>query len=287
MSEMLEQAVIDAISEWVGETTSDHLVAAARAAITTVRCSADSAIDTIVEAWSVLEGHGFPPEACEYLPAAIDNAITALVGAREDLLAEVIKLRDLNEPQTASVPALHALQRGNYEDRYPTDDILWSASDHKDFIEVVEVLGLQESHQTPADAVRELQAEIDRLRNEPQTAPSDIERAFRDACDEAGCAYDNEALLEAIQALKERCQAVSAPLASNASDPLETLEGNCWDLRCIDIPTGGGDADIGWNIVEHHMGPPKERIVGRGRSPREALQDATSTLSRPKCGDGQ
>jgi hypothetical protein len=79
-------------------------------------------------------------------------------------------------------------------------------------------------------------------------------------------------------------QAVSAPLASNASDPLETLEGNCWDLRCIDIPTGGGDADIGWNIVEHHMGPPKERIVGRGRSPREALQDATSTLSRPKCG---
>jgi hypothetical protein len=43
MSEMLEQAVIDAISEWVGETTSDHLVAAARAAITTVRCSAVSA----------------------------------------------------------------------------------------------------------------------------------------------------------------------------------------------------------------------------------------------------
>jgi hypothetical protein len=42
---------------------------------------------------------------------------------------------------------------------------------------------------------------------EPQTAPSDIERAFQDACDEAGCAYDNEALLEAIHALKERCQA--------------------------------------------------------------------------------
>jgi hypothetical protein len=49
------------------------------------------------------------------------------------------------------------------------------------------------------------------FRTEPQTAPSDIERAFQDACDEAGCAYDNEALLEAIHALKERCQAVIAP----------------------------------------------------------------------------
>jgi hypothetical protein len=47
--------------------------------------------------------------------------------------------------------------------------------------------------------------------NVPQTAPSDIERAFRDACDEAGCAYDNEALLEAIHALKERCQEDSSP----------------------------------------------------------------------------
>jgi NTP pyrophosphatase (non-canonical NTP hydrolase) len=92
-------------------------------------------------------------------------------------------------------------------------------------------------------------------------------------------AYDT--LIPVYAGPVQQSQAVSAPLASNASDPLETLEGNCWDLRCIDIPTGGGDADIGWNIVEHHMGPPKERIVGRGRSPREALQDATSTLSRP------
>jgi hypothetical protein len=70
--------------------------------------------------------------------------------------------------------------RGNYEDRHPTDDILWSASDHKDFIEVVEVLGLQESDQTPADAVRELQAEIERLNALPQTAPSreDIARVI-------------------------------------------------------------------------------------------------------------
>jgi hypothetical protein len=54
-------------------------------------------------------------------------------------------------------------------------------------------------------------------RTEPQTAPSDIERAFQDACDEAGCAYDNEALLEAIHALKERCQAGTATALDTAT----------------------------------------------------------------------
>lgn len=32
--------------------------------------------------------------------------------------------------------------------------------------------------------------------------PSDIETAFKEACDEAGCPYDNEALVQAIAGLK-------------------------------------------------------------------------------------
>lgn len=36
----------------------------------------------------------------------------------------------------------------------------------------------------------------------------DLERAFNDACDQAGCAYDNEALLESIADLKRRAAAV-------------------------------------------------------------------------------
>ena len=31
------------------------------------------------------------------------------------------------------------------------------------------------------------------------------------------------------------------------------LEENSWDLRCIDIPTGGDDYDIEWIVIEHHM----------------------------------
>lgn len=32
---------------------------------------------------------------------------------------------------------------------------------------------------------------------------SDLEASFTEACDEAGCAYDNEALLQAIHKLKQ------------------------------------------------------------------------------------
>lgn len=40
-------------------------------------------------------------------------------------------------------------------------DVLWASSDHDEFIEVVEVLGLQESEKTPAQAVRDLYAAMD------------------------------------------------------------------------------------------------------------------------------
>lgn len=59
-------------------------------------------VQEIADAWGILEGHGFPPEAVNWpqeniggkLPVAIDNAFTALIGARDDLLAEAIRLRD-------------------------------------------------------------------------------------------------------------------------------------------------------------------------------------------------
>lgn len=78
----------------------------------------------------------------------------------------------------------------------------------------------------------------------------------------------------------ERRLAVSASDGVQGSIPdgrqpaLEIIEQNCWDLRCVSLPTGAGDADIGWEIVEHHMAPPKERIIGRGNSPMKALNEA-------------
>lgn len=69
-------------------------------------------------------------------------------------------------------------------------------------------------------------------------------------------------------------QELSGADRSESEAAFEVIEQNCWDLRCVDIPTGAGDADIGWQIVEHHMAPPKERVVGYGNSPLEALNDA-------------
>lgn len=92
----------DAYKAAISATPSPLMQAAGKAA---PQASAESASDTIFEAWSVLAGYGFPPEACEYLPAAIENAITALIGAREDLLVEVTKLRELHEPQPSRIDA--------------------------------------------------------------------------------------------------------------------------------------------------------------------------------------
>jgi hypothetical protein len=46
------------------------------------------------------------------------------------------------------------------------------------------------------------------------------------------------------------------------TERLDALQAESWDLRCFPIPTGGGDADIGWRCVGHWMADPQERIVG-------------------------
>jgi hypothetical protein len=52
----------------------------------------------------------------------------------------------------------------NYENRHPQDEErLMPLSDINDLDEVCRELGIQDSHVTPAEAVRELNAEIERL----------------------------------------------------------------------------------------------------------------------------
>ena len=57
---------------------------------------------------------------------------------------------------------------------------------------------------------------------------------------------------------------------------LEIIEDNCWDIRCVNVPTGGDDYDVGWRVIEHYMAEPNERIIGHGSSPLKALNDAIS-----------
>lgn len=57
---------------------------------------------------------------------------------------------------------------------------------------------------------------------------------------------------------------------------LDALASNYWDLRCVDVPTGGDDADIDWVVIEHHQGKPSEVEVDRAYrdDPRIAIRRA-------------
>jgi hypothetical protein len=80
--------------------------------------------------------------------------------------------------------------------------------------------------------------------------------------------------------------------ASPTADPAPTapevaairwLEDETCDLRCVEWPTPmGDDADVGWNVVQHHMAKPPERVIGIGRTPLEAVADAQRAPDDPE-----
>ncbi len=90
-----------------------------------------------------------------------------------------------------------------------------------------------------------------------------------------------------IRADQLRALLAAAP-AQEAEDAalLDFIGKNYLDLRCFDMPTGQGDADIGWRIVQHHMGAPHERVVSEvyADDPRQAVREAMARLARdPHC----
>ncbi|RQR87677.1 MULTISPECIES: hypothetical protein [unclassified Burkholderia] len=68
----------------------------------------------------------------------------------------------------------------------------------------------------------------------------------------------------------------SAPVGLTDTQRLDWLRDETCDLRCIDVPTGGGDSDVRWIVVRHHMDEPHEREIGRSMSeePRDAIDAA-------------
>lgn len=58
---------------------------------------------------------------------------------------------------------------------------------------------------------------------------------------------------------------------------LDFLQAECIDLRCHAAPTGGGDADVMWQCVQHYQAPPKERPLGLPKATvRAAIASAIS-----------
>jgi hypothetical protein len=76
--------------------------------------------------------------------------------------------------------------------------------------------------------------------------------------------------------------AEQADEALTDTERLNFLRDETLDLRCIDVPTGGDDADVRWIVIEHHMSKPHEREIARSFTddPREAIDAARAKDSK-------
>lgn len=83
----------------------------------------------------------------------------------------------------------------------------------------------------------------------------------------------NMALIAAQCAAKTSPQGDTHP----SVNPLDILRDNSWGLVPFDMPTGQGDADIGWRVLEYHQAKPTERTVAEVYSddPQAAISKAT------------
>lgn len=59
-----------------------------------------------------------------------------------------------------------------------------------------------------------------------------------------------------------------------AAEALAAVEDECWSVKCESYPTGGGDADVGWEVVSHHIAKPYDRVEGQGPTPLAAIRNA-------------
>lgn len=62
-------------------------------------------------------------------------------------------------------------------------------------------------------------------------------------------------------------------------DAMQWLQDNDYGLVPVNVPTGGDDYDVEWQVIEYHMAQPEKRIIGRGRTPSEAIDHAMAEPS--------
>lgn len=66
------------------------------------------------------------------------------------------------------------------------------------------------------------------------------------------------------------------------------LEKECWSLKCESYSNGdAGDAEVGWEVISHHMAYPKERLEGQGGTPILAIEDAYSRVDQQSAGGNE
>lgn len=95
-------------------------------------------------------------------------------------------------------------------------------------------------------------------------------------------------LADMIPMLQRAADALSDETAAPHPDTerLSFLESECAELRCIE-ERGPDDADLHYEVRKFFMQPPRERAVGMGTGPREAIDAAMNNDDDECCFCGQ
>lgn len=83
-------------------------------------------------------------------------------------------------------------------------------------------------------------------------------RDHKTDCPHEQVKYHHDDTVTDLQAKVARLEAENKSLREDR-DFIDAISNEYWDVKCFDIPTGQGDADIGWVVISHHMAEPRER----------------------------
>ena len=88
---------------------------------------------------------------------------------------------------------------------------------------------------------------------------------------------------DSIPAMPE-CKPQKGEMSVSDLDELHlwrVLEENSWDLRCRNVPIGGGGYEILWEVIEHYQAQPHNRIIAGGINPVQTIKKALKFGSAP------
>lgn len=112
---------------------------------------------------------------------------------------------------------------------------------------------------------------------EPSTSPLRKGRSIQlSYTGSTGRCRNEESGVITVKNQAAECGNLPADRSSTDGQLLSALAENYWDIRCINLPTGGDDFDIDWIVVEHHMAEPRERTIAQAYcdDPRVAIRRA-------------
>ncbi len=123
-------------------------------------------------------------------------------------------------------------------------------------------------------------ARIERSTESPKPVVTYCGRRLTPAGTRECWGYLSEAIDDLPRGTKLYTTPPAQPQAPAAAVPeaslLDKVRDESWGLVPFDMPTGGGDADVRWRVLEYHMAAPHERVVAEvyKDDPRAALEAA-------------